>query len=211
MPSDLERPLRVLLVDDHGLVRYGLRKLVEECPGFEVLDEVGTGEEAVARAPESDLVLLDLHLPGLGGIELLEKLVARGARVLVVSMHTDEVRVLKALRAGAAGYLSKVATAEEFREALELVRRGQVYLHSSLVSGMANQMRRPAGPELTAREREILEHLIRGKRITEVAEQMVLSQNTVKTHLKSLYRKFGVSDRTHLVLNALASGIAWQQ
>lgn len=210
-------PLRgetgVLLVDDHVLVRDGLRRLVEEMPGLRVVAEADDGDGALAGLDaDPALVLLDLALPGRGGAEVARGLLeARPElRVLVVSQQDALAAVESALRAGAAGYVAKSAPADELRSAISAVLRGEVWLSPAVAGRLAGAVR-GAGPgergaALSARERDVLVGLAEGLSSREVAERLHLSPKTVDAHRVRLMRKLDIHKVSQLVRYAIRAG-----
>ncbi len=208
-------PVRVLLVDDHPLLRHGLRALLEQVGGAQVVGEAGDGEEAVALALSlrPDVVVMDLVMPGTSGIEATRRLIDRdpGLGVLVLTMSEDDASVFAALRAGARGYVLKGTGGAEFIAAVRAVARGEAVYGP----GVARRIRRFLAPgpdvtpfpELTAREREILDLLASGKSNAEIARALFLSQKTVKNHLTSVFAKLQVADRAQAVVRARRAGL----
>ncbi|MGI5155615.1 response regulator [Microbispora sp. CA-102843] len=208
-------PVRVLLVDDHPLLRHGLRALLEQVGGAEVVGEAGDGEEAVALALSlrPDVVVMDLVMPGTSGIEATRRLIDRDPDlgVLVLTMSEDDASVFAALRAGARGYVLKGTGGADFIAAVRSVARGEAVYGPAV----ARRIRRflASGPdvtpfpELTAREREILDLLASGRSNAEIARALFLSQKTVKNHLTSVFAKLQVADRAQAVVRARRAGL----
>jgi DNA-binding NarL/FixJ family response regulator len=204
--------IRVLVVDDHQVVRHGLRTFLDVQDDIEVVGEAGDGDAAVSAASElaPDVILLDLQLPTVDGVEALRMLRERGskARVLVLTSFTEPSSVVPALRAGAAGYLFKDVEPDALAQAIRAVHAGQVLLEpevaAALLSGDAPNERAAA---LTDREREVLAEIARGRSNREIARALVLSEKTVKTHVSSILAKLGLSDRTQAALFAVKSGL----
>jgi DNA-binding NarL/FixJ family response regulator len=211
-------PIRVLLADDQRVVREGLSMLVGLLPGIEVVGTAADGEEAVrlaaARAP--DVVLMDLRMPRVDGIEAIRRLARERpqARVIALTTFADEPTVLSALRAGARGYLTKDAGADEIHRAILAVARGEAALDAAVqhhviaaaVSESAQAGELPDG--LTPREAEVLALIADGLTNGEIAEKLVVSQATVKSHVNHLFAKAGVRDRAQAVAYAYRMGIA---
>jgi DNA-binding NarL/FixJ family response regulator len=201
-------PISVLIVDDHPVVRRGLRVLLEVAGGIEVTGEAGDGDTALALAAEHtpDVILLDLKLPGLDGISVLGALKARDstARVLVLTSATEPALASLALRSGAAGVLYKDVDPDALVRAIRSVHDG----HLLLASEAAGTLVRSAGPgagldALTSREREVLAELTQGRSNREVARALRISEKTVKAHVSSVLAKLGVQDRTQAALLAV--------
>jgi DNA-binding NarL/FixJ family response regulator len=207
-----ESPIRVVVVDDHQVVRHGLRTFLDVQDDIEVVGEAGDGNEAVERVCEltPDVVLLDLKLPTVDGVETLRMLRDRGvsAKVLILTSFTEPTSVVPALRAGASGYLFKDVAPEALAQAVRAVHAGQVLLEpdvaAALLSGDGTNDR---SASLTEREREVLAEIARGRSNREIARALVLSEKTVKTHVSSILAKLGLADRTQAALYAVRSGI----
>ncbi|MDH6227620.1 response regulator transcription factor [Streptomyces sp. MJP52] len=203
-------PVKVLLVDDHQVVRRGLRTFLEVQDDIEVVGEAGNGEEGVARAEElrPDVVLLDIRMPGSDGIEALRRLRALGnpARVLVVTSFTERRTVVPALRAGAAGYLYKDVDPDALAAAIRSVHAGQTVLQPEVAEALLSQ-EQGAGEgrsaTLTEREREVLDLIADGRSNREIARSLFLSEKTVKTHVSNILMKLDVADRTQAALWAV--------
>jgi DNA-binding NarL/FixJ family response regulator len=209
-------PVRVVLADDQRVVREGLQMLLGLLPGIEVVGAAADGEEAVrlAVAQAADVVLMDLRMPRLDGIEATRRLAeARpGARVIALTTYADEPSVLGALRAGARGYLTKDAGAEEISRAIAAVARGEAALDSAVahhVIGAVAQAEPAALPDgLTPREAEVLGLIAEGLSNAEIAERLVVSPATVKSHVNRVFAKIGARDRAQAVAYAYRSGLA---
>jgi DNA-binding NarL/FixJ family response regulator len=204
--------IRVLVVDDHQVVRHGLRTFLDVQDDIDVVGEAGDGDAAVSAAESltPDVILMDLQLPTVDGVEALRMLRDRGstARVLVLTSFTEPSSVVPALRAGAAGYLFKDVDPDALAQAIRAVHAGQVLLEpevaAALLAGDAPNERAAA---LTDREREVLAEIARGRSNREIARALVLSEKTVKTHVSSILAKLGLSDRTQAALFAVKSGL----
>ncbi len=199
----------MLIVDDHELVRAAFRVMIERMPGFSVAGEAGTVSWALdcARKLKPDLVLLDLHLPGPGGLELLRRLRAElpELRVLVVTMFDDAAHLSRALAAGAHGYLTKDAPPALLRAALEAVAAGKRFIEPRLADGAAAGA--DALARLTPREFEVFELLAGGKSVPEVARTLHLSPKTVYVHRSQVLAKLGVDNEAQLARLALQLGL----
>ncbi|WP_210480748.1 response regulator transcription factor [Naasia sp. SYSU D00948] len=213
-----DQALRVLLVDDHPLLRHGLKSLLEDVGGATVVGEAADGAEAVelALALEPDVVVMDLVMPGVSGIDATRRLLdARpDMGVLVLTMSDDDASVFAALRAGARGYVLKGSGGAEFLNAVRSVARGEaVYgagvagrIRRFLMSGPASPASSPF-PDLTEREREILDLLADGRTNAEIAQTLFLSLKTVKNHLTSIFSKLQVADRVQAAVRARQAGL----
>ena len=211
--------MRVVVVDDQTVVREGLVTLLETMPGIEVVGSARDGQEAVdlVAEPSPEVVLMDLRMPHCDGVEATRRLREHDAsiKVLVLTTYTDDRSVIDALRAGARGYLTKDASAEEIREALQRVTSGQAaidpavqhYLLSAIATGpsTAATPQLPAG--LTQREAEVLALIAQGLSNTEIADRLVVSEITVKSHINHLFAKTGVRDRAQAVTYAYQHGL----
>ena len=205
-------PIRILLVDDHAVLRSGLRLLLEREEGLEPVGEAGTAEDAIRSLPRlrPDLVVIDVEMPGIGGIEgaagIRER--APGVRILVLSMHDQPQDVRRAFDAGADGYLPKAAADEDLVRAIRAVAAGERYVHPSLGAALAAPPA-SAGPvdELTGREREVLRLLALGHTNQEIAEQLIVSVRTVESHRAHVMTKLRVTTRAALVRAALDAGL----
>jgi DNA-binding NarL/FixJ family response regulator len=206
-------PIRVLLADDHTMVRAGFRSLIEGMQGFEVVAEAADGREALELAEllRPDVVLSDIAMPELGGLELTSRLAEAvpEARVLILSMHRDPGYVRQAVRSGARGYLLKSSGPEELEQALLAVARGEAYFTPSAAAPLADALRdgdRPA--ELTRRQVEVLRLVASGRSNKQVALALGLSIKTVETHRAQLMERLGVREVAGLVRYAIEHGLA---
>lgn len=211
MTDSAASQLRILLVDDHAVVRAGLRRLLEAAPDIEVCGEAGTGREAVELADlkRPDVIVLDIGLPDADGLDLVEDLRAkgRGSRILVLSMHDDPDRVERSFAAGADGYLVKDAAEGELIAAIETIRRGERYLYPALGAAMLRAATAPPSDPLTDREREIVRLLALGHTNTEIAGMVHLSVRTIETHRAHSMAKLRLGSRAELVAWALERGL----
>lgn len=203
--------ISVLLVDDHPVVREGLRGMLEAEPDLTVIGEAGSGEEAVTRAAATspDVILMDLRMPGLDGVGATERIVAadRTARVVVLTTYETDADILRAVEAGASGYLLKDASRAELAGAIRAAARGETVLAPSVASRLVNQVRRPAAVALSAREVEVLALVAKGLTNADIGRALHISEATVKTHLLRTFGKLGVSDRTAAVTTAMSLGL----
>jgi DNA-binding NarL/FixJ family response regulator len=203
------RPISVLIVDDHPVVRQGLRVLLEVQDGIEVTGEAGDGATALALAADQapDVILLDLKLPGLDGIAVLGELKARGsaARVLVLTSATEPAVASRAVRSGAAGVVYKDVDPDALVRAIRSVHDGHLLLAPEAAGTLVRSASwAPGGIEaLTGREREVLAELARGRSNREIARALGVSEKTVKAHVSSILAKLGVQDRTQAALLAV--------
>ncbi|MDL4819555.1 response regulator [Actinomadura opuntiae] len=211
--------IRLLIADDHPVVRDGLRGMFTGEPGFEVLAEAADGAEAVrlAETLRPDVVLMDLRMPGTDGVTAITRMAERGlpARVLVLTTYDTDADVLPAIEAGATGYLLKDALQDELFRAVRAAARGEAVLSPSVAARLMSRMRtgaaRPAAPPgdepLSPRELEVLGLIARGSTNREAAARLFISEATVKTHLLHIYGKLGVNDRAAAVAAAFDRGL----
>jgi DNA-binding NarL/FixJ family response regulator len=212
---------RVVIADDQPLVRVGLRKILEAEPDLDVVAEASDGEEAVAetRLHRPDIVLMDIRMPVLDGIEATRRIVSSQAtaRVLILTTFGLDTYVFDALRAGASGFMLKDAPPEELIAAVRLVARGEALLAPAVTRSVIEEFARrpvertpqpsPALAELTAREREVLELLARGRSNPEICAELVISEATAKTHVARILQKLGLRDRVQAVIYAYENGV----
>ena len=215
--------IRVVTADDQRIVREGLNMLLGLLPGIEVVGTAPDGEQALAMAEElrPDVILMDLRMPRMDGVEATKRLRGSGVKVVVLTTYADDRSVIDALRAGAVGYLTKDASAEEIQQALERVASGQAALDpavqhlliealtSSPALGSASSSSLPDG--LTAREAEVLALIAEGLSNTDIAARLVVSEATVKSHINHLLPKIGARDRAQAVAYAYRHGLAADQ
>ena len=203
--------IRVLLVDDHPVVRTGLRGMLEAEDGIEVVGEAGSGAEAIAFAATlaPDVVLMDLRMPGVDGVVATERILATDARtkVIVLTTYESDADILRAVEAGATGYLLKDATPAELRRAVLAGARGETVLAPAVAARLVGRARRPAAPSLSPREVEVLRRVGQGLSNPEIGRELFISEATVKTHLLRIFQKLGVGDRTAAVTTAMAAGL----
>jgi DNA-binding NarL/FixJ family response regulator len=209
---------RVLVADDHPTFRRGLRALIDSLPDIELIGEAADGETAVAQAAQllPDVVVMDLNMPGLNGVEATRRIVAANPSiaVLVVTMLDEDESVFAAMRAGARGYVVKGAETEDLLRALESVARGDVVFGPAVASRVLSYLTRPLSardpvlfPELSDREREVLELLARGMSNSQIARKLVVSPKTVRNHVSNIFTKLQVNDRAEAVRRAQAAGL----
>jgi DNA-binding NarL/FixJ family response regulator len=200
--------LRVMIVDDHPIVREGLRGMLAAEPGLEVAAEAASGDEAVALAPRvrPDVILMDLRMPGGDGVSTIERL-GPGHRVLVLTTFEDDADIVRAVRSGAAGYLLKDASRTDLAAAIRDVAAGRTVLSPSVSARLRAASEAPAPAVLSAREAEVLALVARGLTNAEIGGRLFIGQATVKTHLLRVFAKLGVSDRTAAVMAAIEQGV----
>ncbi|MER5480408.1 response regulator transcription factor [Streptomyces sp. NPDC002734] len=203
--------ITLLIVDDHPVVRDGLRGLFESAEGFRVLGEASDGIQAVALAAEldPDVVLMDLRMPGGGGVPAIAELTRRGARakVMVLTTYDTDSDTLPAIEAGATGYLLKDAPRDELLAGVRAAAQGRSVLSPAVASRLVSAVRAPGGEPLSAREREVLTLVARGTSNREIARELFISEATVKTHLTHIYAKLDVNDRAAAVAAGYRRGI----
>jgi len=209
-------PIRVLIADDHPLFRDGLTALLNDGPGTELAGTAATGTDAVdlARETDPDVVLMDLHMPGMDGIEATRRIVAccPHAAVLVLTMFDDDGSVLSALRAGARGYLLKGASREQIRCAIQAAASGEIIFGAQLAARMlacftATIAPSPPFPQLTGRERQVLDLLAQGRANAAIATRLSLSPKTVRNHVSNVLAKLEVTDRAQAIIQARDAGM----
>jgi DNA-binding NarL/FixJ family response regulator len=203
--------IRLLLVDDHEMVRAGLRTFLDLQDDMVVAGEAGTAEQALALVPqlEPDIVVMDLQLPGMSGIEAVKRLQATHPRVKVVVLTSfaGQDSVLPAVRAGVAGYLLKDVGPAELADALRAVHAGGAQLHPQVAATVLQSVAEAARDPLTPRENEVLRLVARGLSNRLIARELALSEKTVKAHVSAVLAKLGVADRTQAALYAVRSGL----
>jgi NarL family two-component system response regulator LiaR len=207
--------VRVMIVDDHAVVREGLRNYLGMLPAIELVAEAASGIEAIAQAPKAkpQVVLMDLMMPGMDGIEATRRLheLAPEVKVIVLTSFADDDRLFPALRAGAVAYLLKDVGPKELAEAIAAAARGEVRLHPDVTRRLVNELaggapKRPED-ELTEREREVLRCIARGRSNKEIGQDLFISEKTVKTHVGSILDKLSLADRTQAALYAVKHGL----
>jgi two-component system invasion response regulator UvrY len=200
--------IRVMLVDDHAVVRMGFKLLLQEAADIEVVAEAATGEEALKRYPEikPDVVVMDISMPGMGGLEAVSRLLAKdpAVKILILSAHEDSIHPKRLLKAGAAGYLSKRVAPEELIHAIHEVAAGNVFLDSTLAHTLADQA--PVDI-LSDREFEVFMLLAKGQSVAHIATALFLSPRTVGTHLYNIKQKLNAANSAELTLIALRNGL----
>jgi DNA-binding NarL/FixJ family response regulator len=204
-------PIRVLIVDDHPVVRDGLRGMLSGEPDLDVVGEAGDGTEVLATVDtlRPDVILMDLRMPGMGGVEAIRALAERRspARVLVLTTYDSDRDVVPALGAGATGYLLKDAPRAELVRAIRAAARGEVVLAPSVATRLVTQLRAPAQETLSERELEVLTLIAQGETNRGAAARLFVSEATIKTHLLHIYAKLEVGDRAAAVAVAYERGL----
>ncbi len=211
--------LRVLVVDDHTLIRQGIVGLLADQPDVTVVGQAANGTEAIASTGEllPDVVLMDVSMPGLGGLAATREIRGRwpGVRVVILTIHDREDYLYEALRAGASGYVLKDADVAELLRAIRSAARGEVYLYPGATRALIDEVLRTVGgraePDpyegLTEREREVLALIAQGKTSTEIAAELVLSPHTVQSHREHVMAKLGLHSKAALIKYAIAKGL----
>ncbi|WP_191305535.1 response regulator [Lentzea cavernae] len=201
--------IRLVIVDDHPVVRDGLRGMLSTAADFEVVGEAASGDEAVAvvTAVSPDVVLMDLRMPGSDGVSAIERLRGHPCRVLVLTTYDTDRDVLPAIKAGATGYLLKDTPRDELQRAIRAAHSGEAVLSPAVATRLLGQVREPALEPLSAREIDVLALVAKGTTNRAVAAALFISEATVKTHLLHVYAKLGVSDRAAAVAVAYERGL----
>jgi DNA-binding NarL/FixJ family response regulator len=204
-------PTRVLLADDHPVVREGLRGMIDAEPDLTVVGEAGSGAEAIAMAESlcPDVILMDLRMPDVDGVTATERILATQPelRIVVVTTYETDADILRAVEAGAAGYLLKDASRAELADAVRDAARGKTVLAPSVAGRLVRLVRQPASAALSSREVEVLGLVARGNTNADIGRELHISEATVKTHLLRAFNKLGVSDRTAAVTTAMSLGL----
>ncbi len=206
--------IRVMLVDDHAVVRMGFKLLLQGAEDIEVVGEAESGEEAIKRYVEikPDVVVMDISMPGIGGLEAVTRLLAKdpAAKVLILSAHEDSSHPKRLLKAGAVGYLSKRSAAEELIQAIHQVATGKTFVDSKLAQAMAvQQLTGEQNPVevLSGREFEVFMLLAKGQSVAHIAEKLFLSPRTVGTHLYNIKQKLNAGNSAEIALIAMRNGL----
>lgn len=206
----MSEPIKVLVVDDHSIVRKGLVALLNSIEGLSVVAEASDGEQAIVahRTHKPDVTLMDLRLPKLGGADAIAAIRKEqpAARVIVLTTFDGDEDIFRALQAGAKGYLLKGMDAAELTEAIRAVYAGRSKIPAPIAEKLAERM---GGPELTTRELEVLKRIVAGRSNKEIGGDLHISEATVKTHINSILSKLGVNDRTQAATSALQRGIVY--
>lgn len=218
-------PIKIIIADDHALLRQGIRNVLELEEDFEVISEAGDGEQAVEQAVElkPDILLLDINMPKMNGLDVIRKVASqeKKVKIIVLTMHDDENYVIEVVKAGAVGYLLKDVEPGMLVKAIRNVHEGESFIYPSLAKKLfgelnrqhlraletAKVIERSKEDRLSYRELEVLELVCKGMNNQEVAKNLFLSEKTVKNHLTNIFRKIGVTDRTQAVLYAIKNKI----
>jgi DNA-binding NarL/FixJ family response regulator len=219
MSQSGDRPIRVLLVDDHAVVRKGLRALLDRESSIEVTGEAEDGEQALRAADRlrPDVILMDLEMPGIGGIEATRRISEThpDTKVVVLTSHASEEDVFPALKAGALGYLLKHSAPEDVLQAIRQAYRGETVLHPAIARMVLQELHRPAAAKqlqttdpLSDRELDVLRLIARGMSNQDIASTLVVGEATVRSHVSSILRKLQLASRTQAALYALREGLA---
>jgi NarL family two-component system response regulator LiaR len=210
-------PIRILIVDDHAVVREGLRALIDSEPGMTLVGEAVDGVQAVQQAAslQPDVVLMDLVMPRKDGIEAIGEIQAENpnVRILVLTSFAEDDKVFPAIKAGALGYLLKDSSAEELLRAIRDVYRGEPSMHPTIAHKLMRELQRPSDlppteEPLTEREVQVLKLVARGLSNQEIADRLVVSERTVRTHVSNILDKLHLANRTQAALYALREGLA---
>ena len=213
-------PLRVLIADDHPLFRHGIAALLSAGPDFEVVGEATSGEEVIFLAAklQPDVILMDIQMPGVNGIEATRRILHTSPtiRVLIVTMFEDDASVFTGMRAGARGYVLKDAQKDDMLAAIRAVGKGEAIFSPAIAVRLIDFFAAPrpiappqAFPELTEREREILNLIAQGHSNTEIATRLVLSPNTVRNYVSNIFSKLQVVDRAQAIIRAREGGLGY--
>lgn len=207
--------IRVLVVDDHPVVRGGVVGLLGEEPDIEVVAEASSGDEAVLLASEHrpDVVLMDLRMPGTDGVAATERIRSAdpSIRVLVFTTYETDENILGAIEAGASGYLLKASPAVELLAGLRAVAAGETVLGPSIAARLVSRVRQPTAPTLSARQLDVLRLVAAGRSNLEIATELFIGESTVKTHLGAIFERLDVNDRTRAVTRAMELGLLDQR
>jgi DNA-binding NarL/FixJ family response regulator len=210
MSDSSASPIRIVIADDHGMVRFGLRGYIETMPGLQVVGEAASGEDVLnlLETETVDIVLMDLVLPGISGAEATRLIAARhpNVRVIILTSFLDSAHVLPAIRSGAAGYLLKDILPDDLAQAIHAVHNGQSVLHPKVITQIASNLTDDHQSEieliksLSERELAVLQLLTRGLQNHEIASELCVSENTVRTHVSNILTKLELRDRTQAAL-----------
>jgi two-component system, NarL family, response regulator NreC len=208
--------IRILLVDDHSVLRAGLKSLLDAEPDMRVIGEAATGEEALGRADllKPDVTVMDLSMPGMGGLEATRQLTAQARKVLVLTMHAEEEYLLAVLEAGGSGYVRKTSADQDLTHAIRTVARDEVFLYPNAAKLLLQGFRVRGEPgeadpleKLTGRERDVMMYTAEGFSSSEIGEKLFISPKTVDTYRSRIMEKLGLTHRSQLVRSALKAGL----
>jgi two-component system, NarL family, invasion response regulator UvrY len=209
-----KKRIKVMLVDDHAVVRMGFKLLLQGSLDIDVIGEAQSGEEAVRQFQElaPDVLIMDISMPGIGGLEAIDRVLAKNAqqKILVLSAHEDVMHARRVLKAGAMGYLTKRSAAEVLMEAIRVVHKGQIYLEPMIAQAMAvEQVSGSKNPvdALSEKEFKVFIALAKGKSVQEIADTMSLSPRTIGTHLYNIKQKLSASNSAELAIIAIRAGL----
>jgi DNA-binding NarL/FixJ family response regulator len=204
----MSEPIRILVVDDHKIVRQGIVALLNTVADLQVVAEAADGQEAIDahRLHKPDVTLMDLRLPKIGGADAITRIRQEHptARIIVLTTFDGDEDIFRALQAGAKGYLLKGMDIDELTDAIRSVYAGKSRIPAAVAEKLADRM---GGPALTSREIEVLKRIVAGRSNKEIAQDLIISEATVKTHINSILSKLGVTDRTQAATSALQRGI----
>ena len=214
----MESTIRIFIADDHAVYRWGLRTLLDSEADMEVVGEAATGKEAVERVAEvrPDIILMDIQMPGINGIDATRRIIEANQEigVVILTMYEDDDSVFSAMRAGARGYVLKGAHPSEILKVLRAVARGEAYFGPEIARRLVDFFSAPkvaspkeAFPELTSREREILDLIAQGRTNAEIAARLFVSPNTVRNHISHIFAKLQVADRAEAIVRAREAGL----
>lgn len=202
--------MKILIVDDHAIVRRGVREIAESVPEVSLVDEAGSGHEALTMMGTCDyhLLLLDISMPEESGLEILKKIkkISLNTRIIILSMHSDEHYVIRALKSGASGYVTKDNTPEELAKAIMTVWLGKQYLSSDIENSLPEDIESHHEVKLSNRERQVVHMLTEGMCDKEIAADLGISEKTVQVYTSSLYKKLGAKNRTEAAVRAMKLG-----
>jgi len=215
-PSERRNPMiKILIADDHMIVREGMKQIISETPDMSIADEALTGHEALNKAltNDYDVVVLDITMPGINGLDVLKQLKAQKPKlpILVLSMHPEEQYAVRVIKAGAAGYLTKESASDELVAAIRKVSSGRKYITASLAERMAYNLEigteKPLHESLSDREYQVLCMIATGKTVKEISERLLLGENTVRTYRSRILEKMNMKSTTELTLYAIKHGL----